>query len=72
MKTNESFADLVNEVAAISFYGKSRMPVEYTEAVAKMEAHPEYAAYKQKLDAEMAERQAKIAADNKSLSDFLS
>lgn len=65
------FAALVNEVAAISFYGKDRMPAEYDAAIQKMKSHPDYPAYKIKLDAETAAATAKKIADDKSLDDFL-
>ena len=65
-------ASLVNEVASISFYGKDRMPTEYAAAVAKMESHPDYPAYKAKVDAENAAITAKKISDDKALNDFLS
>jgi len=68
---NTEFAALVNEVASISFYGKDRMPAEYAAAVAKMESHPDYPAYKAKVDAENEVIAAKKIADDKALDDFL-
>ena len=65
------FAALVNEVAAISFYGKDRMQAEYADAVKAMESHPDYPAYKIKIDAENAAIEAKKIADDKALDDFL-
>jgi hypothetical protein len=66
-----NFAALVIEVASISFYGKDRIPAGYAAAVAKMESHPDYPAYKAKVDAENEVIAAKKIADDKALDDFL-
>lgn len=51
MPSNEKLHDILQEIASYIFYGKPYLPAEYFNAVARMEAHPEYPALRARLDA---------------------